>query len=191
MVTIHEVEQGTEPWHAIRDGKYTGSNAIKLLRYGAIGYSLTEATGFGGNFYTKRGHILEDEAIELYEAINGRSVSRPGFITNDRFLSCGYSPDGIDGLLADGLIAEGSTLLEVKCFNAKKHMSILNGDIPPTILAQIHFGMMIAELKTAKLVIYNPDLEADVAFAAIDVPFNQNIQNNFKKILTGKKVMHI
>ena len=24
---------------------------------------------FAGNFYTKRGHILEEEAIELYEAI--------------------------------------------------------------------------------------------------------------------------
>jgi hypothetical protein len=77
VITVHEVEQGTEEWQLLRIGKYTGSNAHKLLKYGARAYSLTEAGNFSGNFWTKRGHMLEDEAIELYQEITGHQVS-PG-----------------------------------------------------------------------------------------------------------------
>lgn len=179
MITQHAVQQGSEEWQQIRAGKYTGSNAHKLLRYGAIDYALTEAGAFGGNFYTKRGHVLEDEAIELYEQIYGRQVERPGFITNDKYTICGYSPDGVDDQI----------LLEVKCFNQKRHMTIYKGDIPLEILAQIHFGLMITELKQARLLIYNPDLEIPFAFKAIDIKSNRNIQANFKrKLMKGIKI---
>jgi hypothetical protein len=181
MITKHQLLQGSDEWHELRSGLYTGSNAHKLLRYGARSYSLTEQTSFGGNFYTKRGHILEEEAVEMYEAIFGSTVERPGFVTNTDFQSCGYSPDGI----------VDQTLIEVKCFNEKKHLEILKGEIPINILAQIHFGMMICDLKQAQLIIYNPDIDAEVAFKAIDVKQNRNILNNFKNILSKTKEARI
>ena len=119
MIKVHEVSQGSEAWHELRAGKYTGSNAHKILKFGAIPYSLTETGNFKGNFYTKRGHILEVEAIELYEAITGLKVDRPGFVTNDLYPSAGYSPDG---LLDDQLI-------EIKCFDKKEHMKLIKYDI--------------------------------------------------------------
>lgn len=185
MIKTHDVEQGSAEWHELRAGKYTGSNAHKLLRFGQIEYARTETGTFRGNFYTKRGHILEDEAVELYETINGRQVSRLGFITNSAYPTCGYSPDGIDGY-----IHAGGILLEVKCFNEAKHMAIAKGAIPPEILAQIHFGMLISDLRAARLVLYNPDIEdPKLCLQVIEVRYNRNIQNNFKRILKSKEVV--
>lgn len=189
-IHVHDIEQGTPEWIELRSGLYTGTSGDKLLADAAktkivdgitSRYAAAENTGFGGNFFTKRGHILEEEAIELYEAITGHTVSRPGFITNDRYPSCGYSPDGHDDSLG--------ILLEVKCFNEQKHLEIYHakhpiGEIPRKILAQIYFGRLIWEKRRARLIIYNPDLEADLAFKIIDLPFGRDIIANFKRILT-------
>jgi hypothetical protein len=203
MIKVHDVEQGSPEWHALRSGKYTGANADKLLAYAsqikvvngvASSYAITEITGFGGNFFTRRGHQLEDEALELYATITGHRVSRPGFVTNDDYTDCGYSPDGHD----DGL----EIPLEVKCFEETKHLRMYKGDVSMKILAQIHFGQLIWEKHGARLLIYNPNFakkelngppnpnyDPRKAFKIIDVKYNRNIQNNFKRILR-KEVVH-
>lgn len=188
MVTIHtDAPQGSEAWLKARDGKYTGTSAHKLLKYGVIEYARTANTGFTGNFYTRRGHVLEDESIGIYEAIRHCRVDRPDYVTNDQFPDCLFSPDG----LCDG------TLIECKAFNQKKHLSIYGGDVPFEILAQIHFGLLICELKQARLLIYNPEFakpsnplyDPKKAFKMIEVRYNRNIANNFKRIL-GKETVH-
>lgn len=188
MIHVYDCAQGSEEWHRLRSGKYTGTSAHKLLRYGAIEYALTEQSSFGGNFYTKRGHILEDEAINLYERLTGRHVDRPGFVTNDRFPDAGYSPDGLADL----------PLIECKAFNKKKHLSIYYGEPPFEVLAQIHFGLTICERKLAHLLIYNPDFakkndpdyNPKLALKIIEIKYNRNIANNFKRIL-GKETREI
>jgi hypothetical protein len=174
MVTLHDVTQGTDEWQQLRAGKYTGSNAHKLLKYGTIPYSLTENTGFNGTFWTKRGNLLEAEALELYERITKAQITRPGFITNDHFPGCGFSPDALTG----------TAVIEVKCFDEPKHLKVLAGDIPLEILAQIHFGMLICERKLAKLVLYNPKLEPKKALGIISISANRSIKANFKRILS-------
>lgn len=181
MIQTHAVEQGTDAWLELRAGKFTGSNAHKLLKFGALDYSLTETSTFKGNWWTKRGHLLESEAIDLYEQITNIHVDRPGFVTNSKWPSAGYSPDGIG---ADGLI-------EVKCFDQKKHLELFAGNVPLEVLAQIHFGLMICELKQATLVIYNPTLDPTLAFKMIPIKHNRNIANNFKRILTVKEAVTI
>jgi hypothetical protein len=179
-VKIHEVNQGTRKWKLIRAGKYTGTTAYKLLKFGSIDYALTEESEFKGNYHTKRGHILEDECIGLYEQIKKINVDRPGFVTNDKYPTSGYSPDGIAGL----------TLIEVKCFNTIKHMKLISGDIPLEIQAQIHFGLMICELPKAHLLLYNPEIESPKdALRIIEIKAKRSIQNNFKRILTKPKVL--
>lgn len=178
-VTIHDTPQGSPEWLAAREGKYTGTSAGKLLKYGIIEYSKTASSDFKGNFFTRRGHVLEEECIGLYEAIKHCKVSRPGYVTNDLFPNCLFSPDGMTE----------DTLIECKAFNEKKHLQIYHGDIPFEIQAQIHFGMLITELKQAKLLIYNPDIEnPKEAFKIIDIKYNRNIQNNFKRILRREAV---
>lgn len=179
MIQIHQTDQGSESWLELRRGLYTGSNAHKLLKHGAIDYSLNEGAGtFKGNFHTRRGHILEDEAIELYQKIKNIDVLRPGFVTNTKYPKAGYSPDG----LTDSLV------IEVKCFAEKKHMQLYNGDIPLEVLAQVYFGMLICEKPAAHLVIYNPSLDPDKytvkeQFKIIEIKNRRAVMQNFRRIL--------
>lgn len=174
MITIHEVIQGTPEWHALRGGKYSGSNAYKLLgSFGANEYAKAIEQSFKGNFYTKRGHILEPEAIEFYEKITSVPVGRPGLVSNSAYPTAVYSPDGLTS----------DRVIEVKCFNEVEHMKIYNGDIGIKVLAQIHFGLMICEKKAAHLVIYNPSLDAKRALKIIDIKYNKAIADNFRRIL--------
>lgn len=199
MITVHEVIQGSAEWLELRDKNYTGTGAEKLLSFsgqlkvidGVVSpYALSEITGFTGNFYTRRGHILEDEAIDLYRAITGHTVSRPGFITNSKWPGCGYSPDGDD--------EDIDWPLEVKAFEEKKHLELIDGKISVKILAQIHWGQFIWEKKGARLLAYNPRFAKKIidgipnpnynpskALGIVDIKFNRNINNNFKRILRG------
>lgn len=193
MITLHQVEQGSEQWQQLRAELYTGSGADKLLSYsgqlkvvdGVVSaYALTEITGFGGNFFTKRGHILEDEAIELYQQIKKKvgirfeDGSKVGFVTNTKFPTCGYSPDDI----------YPDRTIECKAFNEAKHMKMFNGEVPLKVLAQCYFGMLICGKKICDLIIYNPDLEAAKAFKIITLRWNPKIAANFKRILKPKLV---
>lgn len=173
MIRIHQVDQGSEEWHQLRAGKYTGSNADKLLKFGAIDYSLTETGKFRGNFWTKRGHILEAEAIEIYEQIRKTSVDRVGFVTNSKWPSAGYSPDGL------GV----DRTIEVKCFDEAMHMKLFNGNVPFKIQAQIHYGMFLCEKDLSDLIIYNPNLDPKQAFKIIPYKSKRAIKANLRNIL--------
>jgi hypothetical protein len=183
MITEHQVEQGSPEWHALRLAHpFTGAGSDKLLRFGTIPYSENKESSFGGNFYTKRGHLLEEEALELYEAITGNSIKRVGFVTNTKWPNCGYSPDGLDLVL--------DIPLEVKAFEEAKHLKMFKGEVPMKVLAQNHFGQFIWEKRGSRLIIYNPDLEAELAIKIIDIRFSRPINSNFKRILK-KEVVHV
>ncbi len=174
-ITSYDIIQGSAAWHKLREGKYTGSNSHKLLKYGTGKYSANEADSFKGNYHTKRGHILESEALELYEKITKNKVARVGFVTNSDFDNCGYSPDGLVPTM----------VIEVKCFAQKKHLELLSGEIPFEVLAQVHFGMMICDKPLAHLVIYNPELDPKLAFKIIPIKANKAVRANFKRMLTA------
>lgn len=202
MITIHDIEQGTPEWLKMREELYTGSNAHKLLEHankvrivdGKVSpYAIAEITGFKGNFYTDRGHMLEEEAIELYEQITGKNVDRPGFVTNSKWPGSGYSPDGT---VTDRTI-------EVKSFNVEKHKKLIAGELDIKILAQVHFGQLICGKKLTDFVAYNPvfakkefivngfpvpnpDYDPKSALVIITIKHNPKIAANFKRILSGK-----
>lgn len=172
MVITHEIEQGSVEWHKLRDGLYTGSNADKLLRFGKIPYSQSTNQAWSGNFYTRRGHTLEEEAIELYEIIKKVKVDRPGFVTNTRYKDCGYSPDG---LLPDRTI-------EVKAFNPVKHFN-MRDDLSFEILAQSYFGQVLCERTMTDVLLYNPDVDAKDSLFIITVKAKRAIHSNIKRII--------
>jgi len=198
MVVVHDdLIQGSPEWHAKREGLYTGANADKLLssngKISLIGderkmYAQTTSSDFKGNFHTRRGHTLEDEAIEIYEQLQKCKVARPGFITNTKIPNAGYSPDGL---------REDRTV-EVKAFNIKKHLDMYDNGATFKVEAQCHFGTTIAELKLCDLVIYNPDLakkelngipnphyDPKKAIKIIPIKARRAIAANFKRKLKG------
>lgn len=183
LVSLSFVEQGSEEWLTERAGKYTGSNAYKLLaKIGAHKYALAELVSWGGNFWTKRGHLLEDQAIDLYEKIKGTPIIRDengvkvGIIKNSLFPNCIYSPDGVTEKI----------LVEVKSFDLPQHMKLIKGDIDVKILAQVHYGMLISGRRMAHLVAFNPKAEkVEDKLKIIPIRWNPDIANNFKRILGG------
>lgn len=179
MVTIHNTDQRTDEWLAERVGKFTGSNAHKLLRYGRCDKARVEENpAFTGNYWTKRGQDLEPFAIAAYEMVKDVKVERPGFITNDDYPECLFSPDGI----------VEKTLIEVKCFGEKKHLGINRRNIPPEIQAQVHFGMLMAELDEAHLVLFSDEVDERHGLKIIPVKRDKKLINKLKVLMEGKDV---
>lgn len=167
MIIYHPVEQGTPEWLELRKGLWTGSKAIRLLQ----GKPYAEERQWEGNYYTKRGQVLEKLAIAEYERSSKHFVSRPGFVTNTVYPNAGYSPDGIDK----------ATLLEVKCLNGKNHENLVAGEIPLQYLVQVYFGMVITGKRKAKILAYNPDYSQSLT--VINITYDKKIGNNIRKKL--------
>lgn len=174
MVTTHSTEQNSEAWLAERVGKFTGSNAIKLLRYGRTDKARVQSVEFKGNKYTQRGHDLEPFAISAYEQVKDVKVERPGFITNDEYPECLFSPDGLTE----------EHVIEVKCFGEERHHKVRK-DIPAEILAQIHFGMLMTEKTKAHLVMFNPDIDSKRALYIVPVKRDKRLLARLDKLMRG------
>ena len=169
---IHEVAQNSPEWFELRKGRVTASNAWKLLS-GGYKYA-TEQKPVPTTKAMERGKILESEALELYSRIKGDlEILTVGFVTNPKYPNAGASPDGV----------AGDKLIEVKCFNANKHLDISLGNIPPEVMAQVQMQMMICELDQCDLVLYNPDLEAKEALKIITIDADPLIHKNIEKHL--------
>ena len=161
-----DIEQGSEEWLQLRKNRISGSTAHKLLGRGipSLNSFNTEEASFSGNFATKRGHLLEDEAIELYEAINEVEVLKTGFVTNDKYPMAIYSPDGY---------LEDKTI-EVKCFLPKAHLeAVARPD--KKILAQCYFGQIVLEKASTDLILYCPkeEIPLDKKFVVKSIPANE------------------
>lgn len=172
-LTYHdEIGQGSPEWLQFREYKFTGSNADKLLTsFGAGSWAMAGIGNFTGNFHTRRGHLLEKEALELYEQITGVKCDYTGFVTNSKYPNCLYSPDAY----------RQDRTVEVKCFSVKEHLkAIKNPSVK--ILAQCHFGQIIMERNKTDLVLYNPSDEVPIEKKLVILTINRDtrIHDNFK-----------
>lgn len=159
----NEIEQGSPEWLAIRKNKISGSTAYKLLGKGvpSLRSFNDDDNSFTGNFATKRGHLLETEAIELYEAINDVKVQTTGFVLNDKYPHAIYSPDGY---------MEDRTI-EVKCFLPKAHLEAIKRP-SIKILAQCYFGQIVLEKELTDLILYCPkdEIPLEQKFVVKSIP---------------------
>lgn len=167
MIIYHDVKQGSDEWHKLREGLWTGSRSIRLLQ----GKPYVPEGDFNGNKYTRRGQLLESIAITEYERLVKHKVIRPGFVTNTVYPNAGYSPDGICC----------AHLLEVKCLNGERHEKLAAGDIPLEYLVQIYFGMIITGKRKARILAFNPEYEKQLT--VIEVSYDKLIGDNIRKKL--------
>ena len=178
MIKIYpeeEVKQGTQLWLDMRKNYCTGTDCHSLLRGESVENLLAKkktARGFGGNYYTRRGHLLEDEAKKIYSEVYGPTTNA-GFITNDKYPLAGYSPDGLVG--EDGLV-------ECKAFQESHHLKCAKA-IDAQILAQIQHGLFVSERQWCDLILYNPDMDdPEKAFIVKRVKPIKAIQDKLKDI---------
>ena len=163
----HDIEQGTDEWHALRRGKITASavgrlitatgkpaandtsraQLLQLLAERITGES--EASFYGDDM--ARGHLLEPLARDLY-AKHHSPVNECGFVTRtfDSGLVLGYSPDGLVG--NDGLI-------EIKSPRQKNHLKAMLADkVPAEYVPQVQLGLAVTGRAWCDFISYAPGL---------------------------------
>lgn len=156
--------QGTEGWLLERLGHITGSRFHDVIAVGRSGKPLevretviTEVTlelltGRPGAMWTSKatrwGKEHEPFARMAYEARIGRMCNEVGFITHDRHLQIGVSPDGLIG-------DDGGW--EAKCpYTATVHLQTLLRGMPREHMAQVQGGMWVCNRQWWDFVSYHP-----------------------------------
>lgn len=167
---VHDVEQNTDEWYALRagiptasefsnvvnsDGKPSSRLSTYAAQLAAEAFAGKPLERWEGNQWSRRGHELEAEAISAYEFLRDQEAKRVGFVTNKAGAAdVGCSPDSLVG--KDGL-------LEVKCLSPKHHVLALaywhkNDRCPPDYVAQVQGQMLVCEREWVDLWFYHPDL---------------------------------
>lgn len=154
---IHNFEQRSPEWYAIRLGKFTGSDFHTFLGKSATkdrlilekaSEHITGKPTNEDNFIStdmQRGIDNEDYARQLYEAETFNKVEQIGFAELDEFTGC--SPDGLVG--DDGII-------EIKCPKQSVFIDqVIKNKIKPEYETQIQFNLMVLDRKWCDYIAYN------------------------------------
>lgn len=165
---LHDVEQRSPEWYALRLGIPTASEfsqiitptgkpsasrrtyAMSLAAELFIGRSINM---WAGNAWTDRGREMETQAVSHYEFLNDVQIQPIGFVTNDE-KTAGCSPDGFVG--DDGMI-------EVKCLKAEHHIGAImmyreEKTCPLDYMPQTQGQLLLCQRKWCDLVFYHPEL---------------------------------
>ena len=202
---IHNFEQRTDEWYAIRKGKMTASNAETIIANGkgletyiynlmAEYYSSAEKENYI-NADMQRGIDLEPEAKIEFQFYTGLDIKEVGCVElNDYILA---SPDGLIG--DDGLI-------EIKCPNDSIYFKLLlSNNIKPEYIAQMQMQMYVTERQYCYFVSYNPNFEKSLYIKKITrdeemidklkkglergTQLIKEIKENFRKVGTNGKIL--
>ena len=154
---IHDLEQGSDEWFALRKGRLTASQydkvfnqkTLKLNNATAIKhmdgmlaelyYKEKDLITFKPSWAMERGTRLEEVARIDFELREGIEVNEVGFVTNEAFGDhIGCSPDG----LVDG----GKGGIEIKCPLPATHIKYhREGVLPKEYRAQVHGCMAVCD----------------------------------------------
>lgn len=193
---IHDIEQRTDGWYALRLGIPTGSAFSKLItsqgkpskslaEYAATlageKFSGKELEAWEGNQWTERGKELEQDAKEFYEFTNSVTVKEVGFITTDD-KKAGCSPDGL---------VNGDGMVEFKCLKGERHIKAImyykkHNKAQPDYIAQTQGQMMIAERKWCDLVFFHPELPTLVIRQTYDEEFCNTLSGLIDEVLVER-----
>lgn len=152
---IHNCEQRSPEWYALRCGKITASNAHRLLTPAKaktymlelIAEQVTGVSTFGGVSEAMQWGIDQEPfAMEWYQEKTGFDVEVVGFVESEKLL-IGCSPDLVVG-------AEG--MAQIKCPTPKNHLDyFINGE-DKEIYAQMQFEMLVYGAKWNDFVTFDP-----------------------------------
>jgi putative phage-type endonuclease len=167
------LKQGSQEWHSVRCGRFTGSRFGDLMASTRSGPSASRKallatlaverlTGQTVETYQndamRRGSELEAEARERYAFLTDSTVRQLAFIVHRELDYCGVSPDGLVG--KDGLV-------EIKCpSNMAKHVDALRSGAHATEYKwQIQGQMWVTERRWCDAVSYDPRFPEELQVA--------------------------
>jgi len=160
---IHDVQQGTTGWLAIRAGIPTAScfdriltpkgkpstqqekYLWRLLAERIIGHPVVEHV----TWQMQRGSALEAEAVAYYEGVRDLDTTAIGFLTNDT-RTIGASPDRFVG--EDGL-------LEIKCPAEHTHVGyLLTRAVDAEYYPQVQGQLWVSGRRWLDITAYHPEM---------------------------------
>lgn len=190
---VHDVEQRSPEWFALRLGVPTASEFHKAITP-KQGKASAQAEGFAaklalemfwhevnedfmGSDDTVRGTALEANALAAYQMINDVEVQTVGFITDDKGRGC--SPDGLVG-------DDGS--LEIKCLKDANHVLALvnyhrSGEFDPKYIPQTQGQMLICQRPWCDLMFYSPELPPLIIRQCVDEKYAGNLDKALDSII--------
>lgn len=186
---IINVEQKSDEWFALRN-KYplTASEAQAIGNQGKgletlVWEKLAERYSNGDkekytNKDLERGVELEPLAGEMYELQTGNKVINVGFVINEDISNVG-------GASPDKMIVGQKGLVEIKCFEDKKHFkNIVNGlEIESQYMWQMQMQMMFTETEFVDFATYNPNFKQNLLIKRVfpDKEMQEKIRGGLKK----------
>jgi len=192
-----DLQQGTEEWLALREGKISASQ-VEALMVGELGtkgqyLTIVESDKSGtfskgamtyldrkvdekrGRYYgettkTKAmdwGNRYEDRSRLLYEEKTGRSTYEIGFAE-----CVGYNI----GVSPDGLVIDSKRLIEIKNYNTNKVNKIVeSGKIPKDAFLQMQMQMLVMDCPVCDFVLTDFHREATHEYTCFEVERDDSI----------------
>lgn len=181
---VHEVDQKSEEWFAIRKGKMTASHAQAIGNDGkgletyitelmAEYYSIGERDTYTSK-HMDRGNDLEEQARVIYELETGNEVSQVGFVEYNKFAGC--SPDGL---------VDDKGEIEIKCPDDKGYFKyLLYGEkaIDSCYIWQMQMQLLVTKREWCDFVAYNPNFHKSIFIVRIFAD-----KDKHEKLLAGFK----
>jgi len=192
MREVHTMEQYSDEWWQLRAGRFTASQASKLLtptgklstQYKLeLGRLIAEKRGLQEHEagveteWMQRGSELEEEARNWLSLAEDIDLQEIGMITRGELL--GASPDAVHyNLNADELIP-----CEIKVPKPSTHiMWLLDGGLPPAHKQQVHFQIALAESSGGYFMSYHPNLEPLIIWVEAD-DYTEAMQHAIDKLV--------
>lgn len=184
---IHNFEQGTPEWFAVRTGKVTASRFKDVLANGRgnapsktrQSYMMEVAaeilTGKMAESYSNEfmawGTECEPLAREFYQEQNFEHIEKVGFIEHADYIGC--SPDGLVG---------DKGLIEIKCPKTTTQMQrVLDDVFPAEYMAQVQGQLWICEREWCDFVSFDPRIKSDAKYFCVRVERDEKYIEQLKK----------
>lgn len=164
MPKYHEVAQNSEAWETLRRGRPTASSFDKIITptgkpsaqwreyaHRCIAEKILNRPidfHIAGSKWMERGHELEGEAVNYYEAQTGSDTKVMGFVTTD---------DGTVGCSPDRLVGDEG-LLEIKCPAPQTQIGyLLTGGVEEKYTPQLQGQLYVTARQWVDILSYDPD----------------------------------
>lgn len=183
---IHNFEQHSDEWYAIRCGRFTASVADTIAVSGAgletLCFKVAAEILTGRKEETfkspamEQGNELEAVARTLFEMKTGYTVEEVGFI----------EIDDLEGSSPDGLIHIGEELtgVEFKCPQDNTYAKLLfDNKIKPEYYAQMQMQMRHTGAKRWFYCVYNPHFKEEMVIIEVakDPAFQEKLEKGLEK----------